>query len=318
MRKSADKLQLTEHEMANKSFLIISPAHGSVNVDGIEIAFNYWPGRGTPIVCIHGLTASSMSFIGLADSFAGQHAVLAIDLRGRGNSDKPDAPYGMAQHAHDVAAVLRTFGAESYVVVGHSMGAYIATALAAQEPNLVAGLVMLDGGYFPPMPDELDADQILNLVVGPAVIGRLKQTYPSPEAYLNYWRSLPAYPPEDWNEWLEKYLAYDLGGAAPNLKPKGSETGVRADFADMLRREEITARLQTVRCPTMVIRAEQGMAKEQPGILPDVVLQEMRTLVPPLESHTINDVTHYTILFNERGVAQVAEVVTGFMQRCPA
>lgn len=300
----------------NKSFQIISPAQGLINSEGVSLAFNYWPGRGTPIVCIHGLTASSMSFISLADSLAGKHAVLAIDLRGRGNSDKPDAPYGMAQHAHDVAAVLRAFGAESYVVVGHSMGAYIATALAVQEPNLVAGLVMLDGGYFPPMPEGLDADQILNLVVGPAVIGRLKQTYPSHEAYLNYWRGLPSYPPEVWNDSLEKYLAYDLGGAAPNLQPKGSEAGVRADFADMLRREEITARLQSVRCPTMVIRAEQGMAKGQPGILPDVVLQEMRTLVPHLETHTINDVTHYTILFNERGVAQVARLISGFMQSC--
>ena len=302
--------------MANKSFPIISSAQGLINSEGVSLAFNYWPGRGTPIVCIHGLTASSMSFIGLADSFAGQHSVLAIDLRGRGNSDKPDAPYGMAQHAHDVAAVLRAFGAESYVVVGHSMGAYIATALAAQEPGLVAGLVMLDGGYFPPMPDGLDANQILNLVVGPSVIGRLNQTYPSLEEYLNYWRSLPAYPPEDWSVWLEKYLAYDLGGAAPNLKPKASEAGVRADFADMLRRAEITARLQSVRCPTMVIRAEQGMAKGQPGILPDVVLQEISALVPHLEIHTITDVTHYTILFNERGVAQVAGLVAGFAQRC--
>ena len=301
--------------MTANNFQILVPAHGSVKVDDIEIAFNYWPGRGTPIVCIHGLTASSMSFIGLANSFAGRHSVLAIDLRGRGNSGKPDAPYGMAQHAHDVAAVLRAFGAESYVVVGHSMGAYIATALAAQEPDLVAGLVMLDGGYFPLMPEGLTADQILNLVVGPAVIGRLNQTYSSHEEYLNYWRNLPSYPPEDWNDSLENYLEYDLGGEAPNLKPKGCEAGVRADFADMLEREEITARLKSVKCPTMVIRAEHGMAKGQPGILPDAVLQEIQTLITHLETRTIDDVTHYTILFQERGVAQVADLIKGFIQQ---
>ncbi len=301
--------------MTTNNLNIHTPAHGNIKVDGIEIAFNYWPGRGTPIVFIHGLTASSMSFLALAKSFAGKHSVLAIDLRGRGNSDKPDAPYGMAQHARDVAAVLRAFGAESYVVVGHSMGAYIATALAAQEPDLVAGLIMLDGGYFPPMPDGLTADQILNLVVGPAVIGRLNRTYSSYEEYLNYWRSLPGYPLEVWNDSLEKYLKYDLGGAAPNLKPKGSEAGVRADFADMLQREEITVRLQAVKCPTMVIRAEQGMAKGQPGILPNVVLQEIKTLIPQLKIHTIKAVTHYTILFNERGVAQVGELISDFTEQ---
>lgn len=297
--------------MPTKNLNNLTPAHGSINVDGIEIAFNYWPGRGTPIVCIHGLTASSMSFICLANSL--EQPVLAIDLRGRGNSGKPDAPYGMAQHARDVAAVLRAFGEQSYVVVGHSMGAYIATALAAQEPDLVAGLIMLDGGYFPPMPDGLDADQILNIVVGPAVIGRLNQTFPSHESYLNYWRNLPSYPPENWNESLETYLKYDLGGEAPNLKPKGSEAGVRADFADMLRREEVTAQLQSVKCPTLVIRAEHGMAKGQPGILPDVVLQDIRTLISHLEIHTIDNVTHYTILFSEGGVAQVADLLVNFI-----
>ncbi len=301
--------------MRANNFQISVPAPGSVDIDGIKIAFNYWPGRGTPIVCIHGLTASSMSFIGLANSFAGRHSVLAIDLRGRGNSDKPDAPYGMAQHARDVAAVLRAFGAESYVVVGHSMGAYIATALAAQEPDLVAGLIMLDGGYFPPMPEGLTADQILNLVVGPAVIGRLNQTYSSHEEYLNYWRSLPSYPPEAWNDSLKKYLEYDLGGEVPNLKPKGCEAGVRTDFADMLRREEITARLKSVKCPTMVIRAEYGMAKGQPGILPDTVLQEIKTLIPHLEAHMVEDATHYTILFNEIVVAQLGDLMADFTQR---
>ena len=297
--------------MPSNNFQIHTPAHGSVNVDGIKIAFNYWPGRGTPIVCLHGLTASSMSFICLANAL--EQPVLAIDLRGRGNSDKPDAPYGMAQHARDVAAVLRAFGEQSYVVVGHSMGAYIATALAAQEPDLVVGLVMLDGGYFPPMPDGLTADQILNAVVGPAVIGRLNQTFSSHEEYLNYWRTLPSYPPEVWNDSLETYLKYDLDGEAPNLQPKGSEAGIRADFADMLRREEITARLKSVKCPTMVIRAEHGMAQGQPGILPDVVLQEIKTLIPHLEIRTMADVTHYTILFNESGEAQVADLLVNFI-----
>ncbi len=306
-----------ENMTGENIFRITIPAHGRANGDGVAIAFNYWPGRGTPIVCIHGLTASSMSFIGLADSLAGQ-ALLAIDLRGRGNSDKPVAPYGMAQHARDVAVVLRAFGAESYIVVGHSMGAYIATALAAQEPDLVAGLVMLDGGYFPPMPDGLDADQILDLVVGPAVIGRLNQTYSSRAAYLAYWHALPAYPREDWSAWLETYLADDLSGEAPNLKPKGCEAGVRADFADLLRRDEITARLKSVRCPTMVIRAEQGMVKGQPGIMPDQVLQAICHLVLQTEARTINGVTHYTILFNQDGITQVAELIAEFTQRCLA
>ena len=104
-----------------------------------------------------------------------------------------------------------------------------------------------------------------------------------------------------------------MGGEAPNLKPKGCEAGVRADFADMLRREEIIARLHSVKCPTMVIRAEHGMAKGQLGILPEVVLQDIKTLIPHLEIHTIDNVTHYTILFSEGSVAQVAGLLVNFI-----
>ena len=109
---------------------------------------------------------------------------------------------------------------------------------------------------------------------------------------------------------------FQYGGDAPNLPPKSSETGVRADFADMLRRDQITACLQAVRGPTMVIRAEQGMAPGQSGILSEAVVQAICALVPHAETHTIHDVTHYTILFNPQGVAAVADLLTAFSTRC--
>jgi len=51
------------------------------------------------------------------------------------------------------------------VIVGHSMGAFIATALAAQNPELVAGLILIDGGYLLDMPVGADAEQVLDTVL---------------------------------------------------------------------------------------------------------------------------------------------------------
>ena len=140
-------------------------ARGHVPGDGIELAFGYWPGRGLPVVGLHGLTASYVNFVGIAERLAGRCPLFAVDLRGRGDSDKPEGPYGIAQHARDVAAAMRALDLGPSVIVGHSMGAFISTALAAQNPELVAGLIMIDGGYLLDMPVGVGAEQVLDAML---------------------------------------------------------------------------------------------------------------------------------------------------------
>ena len=111
-------------------------ARGRVSGDGVELAFGYWPGRGLPVVALHGLTASHMNFVGIAERLSGRCAFVALDLRGRGDSDKPEGPYGMEQHARDVAESMRAMGLGASIIVGHSMGAFVATALAAQAAGV--------------------------------------------------------------------------------------------------------------------------------------------------------------------------------------
>ena len=86
------------------SFKVTSEARGRVSGDGVELAFGYWPGRRAPVVGIHGLTASYLSFAGVGERLAGRRSLFAVDLRGRGDSEKPDGPYGMTQHARDVCS----------------------------------------------------------------------------------------------------------------------------------------------------------------------------------------------------------------------
>src|SRR5208282_5111277 len=140
---------IPENTLSKGSIKVTRPARGRVPGDGVELAFGYWPGRGAPVVALHGLTASHMNFVGIAERLAGRYALFALDLRGRGDSDKPTGPYGFVQHARDVAAAMRAMGLGASIITGHSMGAFVATALAAQEPSLVSGLVLIDGGYLP-------------------------------------------------------------------------------------------------------------------------------------------------------------------------
>jgi lipase len=300
---------------------IVREARGQVPGDGIQLAFGYWPGRGAPVVGLHGLTASYVSFIGIAERLAGRRSLFALDLRGRGNADKPDGSYGMAQHVRDVAAAMRAMGFGPSILIGHSMGAFVATALAAQEPELAAGLVLIDGGYAPAITAEVTPQQGLGPLLAHNAhvnqrISQLSQTYLSREAYREFWRSQPHFPPEDWGPWVEAFLDYELGGEAPRLQPKASEAAVRADLARGFQKDEIIAQLRAIRVPVLMIRADNGFAPGTPPLFPDAIMEQFRSYVSGMEEETILGTTHYTIVFGNRGATRIADLVDGFAQRC--
>jgi pimeloyl-ACP methyl ester carboxylesterase len=286
-----------------------------VRAGDVELAYRLWPGTGPAIVAIHGLTASHVNFIGIAERLAGRRPLLAFDLRGRGQSDKPAIGYGMRQHARDVAAAMRTLELGRSVVLGHSMGAYIGAALAAEFPELVAGLAMLDGGYLLDPPANFDPDLLLDTLLKPQV-ERLRTTYESRAAYVEFWKGLPAFPAANWGPWVEAYLEYDLGGEPPALRARVAEPAVREDFRSMAQKHEVERRLRSIRCPVMVIRAEDGVAPGQPPILPDQVMAEIRECIPSVEEHRIPGTTHYTVALADPGASAVADLVDKFAARC--
>ena len=81
----------------------------------------------------------------MAPSLAARFDVLALDFRGHGGSEHAaGGAYGFDDHVGDVAAVIAAWGAAPPLVIGHSMGGYIAARLAAHHPDRVAGLVITD------------------------------------------------------------------------------------------------------------------------------------------------------------------------------
>lgn len=293
---------------------ISQPARGRVAGDGIELAFAYWPGRGAPVVALHGLTASWVSFMGVAERLGGRRPLFALDLRGRGDSDKPGGPYGMAQHASDVAAAMHALGLGASVIVGHSMGAFVATALAAQYPERVAGLVLVDGGYAPAM-SAPNSQQGMDAALA-LRIGQLRQTYPSRAAYRAFWRAQPHFPQAEWNPWIEAFLDYEVGGEPPELRPKAAEAAVVADLMEGLQSEQIAARLRSLRVPVLMLRAPAGFMPGQPPLFPDAMIEPMRALVADMEEHLIPDTTHYTLLMGNRGASAIADRLDDFAARC--
>lgn len=291
---------------------VLREARGRVPGDGVELAFGYWPGRGAPVVALHGLTASYVNFIGIAERLAGRCPLLGLDLRGRGESDKPEGPYGIVQHARDVAAAMRAMKIGPSVVAGHSMGGFVAAALAAQDPALVSGLVLIDGGYLPAITGGAP-NESLNAALAERVM-QLTATYPSRQAYREYWRAKPHFPAADWNAWTEAFLDYEVAGES-TVQPKAFQAGVVADLAEGFLRDKMAERLRAIRVPVILIRAESGFVPEQAPLFPDALAEQIRALVPQLEDHKIPGSTHYTIVLGERGASAVANLIAELVDR---
>jgi pimeloyl-ACP methyl ester carboxylesterase len=291
-------------------------ARGTVTGDGITMAYGFWPGAGAPVVALHGVTASYVNFVGVADRLAGRRPLLALDLRGRGDTDKPEAgPFGMSQHAADVAAAMRAFGLTGgSVVVGHSMGAYVAVALAAEHPELVSAVVLVDGGLPLEAPAGIAPEQLLDVALAPQM-ARLRATFATEADYLRFWADLPPFSGGRWNGWVEDYLRYDLGGQPPTLQPKASESAVRGDFVDTLDGDRLRARLPLVRVPVLLLRAPEGFNPGQPPLLPDDLVAREGAAIGELEDRVVPDTTHYTIALGPAGAQVVADAVVETAER---
>ncbi len=100
--------------------------------------------QGPPVVLLHGATESMHWFEELAPLLAANHRVIRVDLLGHGGSDKPGAGYAIADQASAVAEALAELDVAGATVVGNSLGGSVATGLAEQSPDLVAGIVILD------------------------------------------------------------------------------------------------------------------------------------------------------------------------------
>jgi pimeloyl-ACP methyl ester carboxylesterase len=106
-------------------------------------------GAGKPaFVFVHGWTCNRSFFAPQAEYFARRHRVVSVDLRGHGESDKPQGPYTRAQDAEDIAYVIEQLGLGPVVAVGHSMGGLVVLQLAAAHPDRVAAIVMVDPAPF--------------------------------------------------------------------------------------------------------------------------------------------------------------------------
>jgi haloacetate dehalogenase len=119
-----------------------------IESEGVGIALRHG-GSGPPLLLLHGHPQTHVMWHRIAPRLAERFTVICPDLRGYGDSDKPEttpdhAPYSKRAMARDAVAVMRTLGFERFAVVGHDRGGRVAYRLALDWPERVAALSVLD------------------------------------------------------------------------------------------------------------------------------------------------------------------------------
>ncbi|HEU0252778.1 MAG TPA: alpha/beta fold hydrolase, partial [Pyrinomonadaceae bacterium] len=114
---------------------------------GVRLRYAYrGDANGTPVIMLHGFTDSWFSFSTVAPLLDSKYRVYILDQRGHGDSDRPVGGYAMQQFAADVVAFMDAMNLKQAVIVGHSMGSFVAQHVAIEAPERVSKLVLVASG----------------------------------------------------------------------------------------------------------------------------------------------------------------------------
>ena len=215
-------------------------------------------GQGRPLLLLHGWPEFWLTWEPVMTRLADRFQLIAPDLRGFGDSDKPAGPFGPEDHAADMLALLDALGIGQAGVVGHDVGGAVMQALARKAPDRLAGLFFFQFVY-PGIGPRQGAPDRLNHIwyqsfhqmeMAPALVGATAETC---RTYIAHFLRQWSYRKDAFDDVLDAF-------AANFLKPGNLEGGfahyraVHAARIGMMKGE--TPTLPRIATPTCVRWAE--------------------------------------------------------------
>ena len=256
-----------------------------------------------PIVCLHGITAQHRAFNAAARHLAPSRSLVGVDLRGRGDSDKPGSGYGLEAHSRDVIRVLDNLDLEDAVICGHSMGGFVALKAALTYPDRVRAIVLLDGGWprIEASPEEMSEEQKQEAAAIEEglerAFRRLDMTFESPEAYLNFWFPDQGLTPDDLLPDLADHYVYDLEVVEGGYEPKASRAAAEEDSPSVSGSSPTAEEMRSVRCPVALVRASEGFFPGGTPVISDETRDAMAAVLDIRSETLVEEANHYTMLW---------------------
>jgi pimeloyl-ACP methyl ester carboxylesterase len=246
---------------------VAPPADRFLEVNGLRLHYVDWGGEGKqPLVMIHGLDRVARTFDHVATRFTTRYRVLAIDMRGHGDSGwDPQGRYLVEDHVGDLEGIVAQLGLRDLVLWGNSTGGRVVQVFAGKHPDLVSRVISEDVG--PERPRQIAdgyAKRVEQERAGWAsaeeLLAQLRRANPrmSPtvlDAYVRYGTGKRADGRIEWKrdpQLVKGFVATDLWRFVRNIKAPilyilgGRSTIVPAETQDELRKTLPNAQLITI------------------------------------------------------------------------
>lgn len=236
---------------------MIEPTETNFPVRGHLVAARLWgPSSAPPVLALHGWLDNAASFDLLAPLLP-EFRVVAVDLPGHGLSDhRPrGVPYHYVDWVIDIAALASVLGWERFSILGHSMGAGIATLFAGTFPNRVSRLVLLDGlGPLTADPDQAPLRLAMGVERFLAADSGSQSVLPSREvAVEKLCMAIPGLLPRSAKILLARGLQEGQEGFRWRSDPR-----LRVPSLLRMTQRHVKSFMKRIECPVLVVRAEQG------------------------------------------------------------
>ncbi|MCU1593376.1 MAG: alpha/beta hydrolase [Frankiales bacterium] len=260
-----------------------------------------WPGSGPTLFCLPGLGGSGRTWSALAEDLPGAR-ILSVDLRGRGDGQGMAGPTGLLAHAKDVASILEELDLTDVVVVGHSMGAYLALLVAQEAPSRVSRLVCVDGGIRPAFPFFMTAGLVK--LMFRKQLGSMDKEWPSMAAVAKKARlgkMLGSRP--DLNDRILAMLEADMATSpSGTLRPRLDVQRAAEDAVDCFFGPDVLTGLENLKVPAELFLAENKQADGQKPFISDAAVAPWTARNPLITVRRVKG-NHVTALFAPEVVA---------------
>lgn len=232
------------------------PLRQTLSLPDIQISYLEWNQGNVPLLLLHGLADHALVWSSLGDYLSEQYHIVAPDMRGHGESSKPDRGYTFTDAIADLEALMEHLGWSSAHVLGHSWTGKVALIWARQHPQRLRSMILVDPIFVWKMPSVMKVTFPLLYRVLPFLQGM--GPFASYEQALNQARQLNLY--QGWSS-----LQQQVFQAGIEQKPDGcwgSKFTIPARdqiFEDVMRVAGLT---DSIDIPTLFIQPETGVNRK--------------------------------------------------------
>jgi pimeloyl-ACP methyl ester carboxylesterase len=281
------------------------PIDRYVTAKGIRLHLVDHAGGEPPIVLLPGITANLHNFDGLIDAgLTPRHRVVALDLRGRGLSDKPAQGYSIGEHAADVIGVLDRLGLGQVVLGGHSFGALLTAFIAARYPERVSRCIFIDIALTP-------GDPKVGEAIRPS-LARLGRPAASFDAYVKEIQAAP-YLQGRWDPLIEAYYRADVETREDGSVISRSKPEHIVQVAMAVQVEDWPAIFAAVAQPSIFFSGPMPIGGPgTPAVISAEAARQAAAVLPDCRSFHEVAGNHWTMVYGE-GARQIVEAVTTFL-----